>query len=122
MIHCFFFLYHNISLYLLTYKSQFCTGMPLLVCMPHSCFCPPCISVVCAQRPERSSSPGCTCLVHGSQPMDGKPFSTSGCCGSLRFLNSSFTISFDHRPIGFIRKRPFSSSSIFSSSERGPVW
>src|SRR5580692_12014008 len=44
--------------------------------MPHSTLPRP------RQRPARSSSPGLTGLVHGRQPMDGKPLATKGCRGN----------------------------------------
>src|SRR3984957_15038699 len=44
--------------------------------MPHSTLPRP------RQRPARSSSPGLTGLVHGKQPMDGKPLATNGCRGN----------------------------------------
>ena len=44
--------------------------------MPHSVF------VLPAQRPARGSSPGATARVHGAQPMEANPSSTSGLTGT----------------------------------------
>ena len=47
-----------------------------VTCRPHSVFAHP------AQRPDRGSSPGATRRVHGSQPIDGYPSSSSQLVGT----------------------------------------